>query len=780
MVSTRRQAATEQVSLSSQGAEGRNNVDHASTPSSSTTTQRISSQRNGRGTAGLALQDSVPKARRVRSTRATTSTSASTSHLSDSMSGETPPDPCGDSEGGPSGSKGASGEGSSEPPSASKLIVFKPPPKRRKTRHQWSTKKRKESAATREARKAFLCSFMELPQDIVLEVESMVLMFSHLPPKGLLAISRTSKQFRSMMLSKRYTDIWRNSRAEFVVPVPDPPEGLSEPRWAALLFDTNCQICGVSVKGGAEINWYFMRRTCQSCLIRRTVTLPLPSTDYRSTSGMLRSVDIEMMQYIPRGGLSGVFRSLDPGAEARYWESDAIKVLQKWQELAARNDSTGRSALYEWKVRRRETIRKNLSMIPTYRLWRANVAYPSKRLIKHKEERMLHETRYRQVEETKDRLRTAGYKMQDIEMSILLTYPPYNSSSPWLRLSESDWETNHPMFEDEVKWHRDFRLSFEKQLFTQERLLLFEDVYQNYLGTLRPSERYTCPPSCALRSVPFIASILERNHRADITQAHFEPIADKMKDAIDAAQQGLKSSLNRAACFTFGLEDPWLLASNVYQRASKPDPTFPIDPEDRVIVGWDMIATHSVMGHSKVWSSPAIFAEVPKPFRANATVFREADRLLTMARLPRETTLATMDERDLRFVCDACHGRVRVFTWRAALCHIDLYGIRNHKMRLAKPREARAAKDNEGPAREQTKAWSCNHCLQFLEIANATTKSAILGHLADEHGIANPQTPEDYFVNQRCRLAYEVPYLYKPKGEAHAPRQQTRAKSAKR
>ncbi|KAJ3504125.1 hypothetical protein NMY22_g18024 [Coprinellus aureogranulatus] len=716
MVSTRRQAATEQNSLSLRGAEGRNNVDDASTPSSSTATQRISSRRNGRGTAGLALQDSVPKARRVRSTRATTPTSASTSHLSDGMSGETPPDPYSDSEGGPSGSKGASDEGSRRPGISGRR------------------KKRKESTAIREARKAFLCSFMELPQDIVLEVESMVLMFSHLPPKGLLAISRTSKQFRSMMLSKRYTDIWRNSRAEFVVPVPDPPEGLSEPRWAALLFDTNCQVCGVSVNGGTEINWYFMRRTCQSCLIRQMVTLPLPSTDYRSTSGVLRLVDIEMMQYIPRGGLSGVFRSLDPGAEARYWESDAIAVLQKWQKLAARNDSTGRSALYEWKVRHREMIRKNLSFVTVAAAFRVRFAFQA-----------------------------------------TVRHPAIHSN-----LDLVDWETKHSKFEDEVKWHRDFRLSFEKQLVTQERLVLFEDMYQNYLGTLRPSERYTCPPSCALRSVPFIASILETSHGIDVTRARFESIADKMKDAIDAAQHGLKSSLNEVAYFTFGLEDPWLLASNVYQRASKPDPTFPIDPEDRVIAGWDMIATHSVKGPLKVWSEPAIFAEVPKPFRVNGTVSREADRLLTMARLPRETTLATMDERDLRFVCEACWGGVKVFTWRAALSHIDRYGIRDHKMRPAKPREARAAKDNEGPAREQTKAWSCNHCLQFLEIANATTKSAILGHLADEHGIANPQTPEDYFVNQRCRLAYEVPYLYKPKGEAHAPRQQTRAKSAKR
>ena len=53
-------------------------------------------------------------------------------------------------------------------------------------------------------------------------------------------------------------------------------------------------------------------------------------------------------------------------------------------------------------------------------------------------------------------------------------------------------------------------------------------------------------------------------------------------------------------------------------------------------------------------------------------------------------------------------------------------------MRLATMEEKTAAKAFEVIAREQAKAWACNHCIQYLEASDADTKPAILAHLAEE------------------------------------------------
>ena len=51
---------------------------------------------------------------------------------------------------------------------------------------------------------------------------------------------------------------------------------------------------------------------------------------------------------------------------------------------------------------------------------------------------------------------------------------------------------------------------------------------------------------------------------------------------------------------------------------------------------------------------------------------------------------------------------------------------------MATQLEIKAAKDWESASRENVKAWSCNHCPQYLEASEADTKAAVLAHLADE------------------------------------------------
>lgn len=64
---------------------------------------------------------------------------------------------------------------------------------------------------------------------------------SHSHPLDLLHISRTSKQLRSVILSRKSRFVWTASLAS-VEGLPPCPEGMSESAYSALLFDRVCNV----------------------------------------------------------------------------------------------------------------------------------------------------------------------------------------------------------------------------------------------------------------------------------------------------------------------------------------------------------------------------------------------------------------------------------------------------------------------------------------------------------------------------------------------------------
>ena len=59
----------------------------------------------------------------------------------------------------------------------------------------------------------------------------------------------------------------------------------------------------------------------------------------------------------------------------------------------------------------------------------------------------------------------------------------------------------------------------------------------------------------------------------------------------------------------------------------------------------------------------------------------------------------------------------------------------DHSFRLATPEEEAQAKHNEESLRALAKAWSCNHCHDFLEASQAESKALILEHLKSRYSL---------------------------------------------
>nr|VWO94846.1 F-box domain protein [Ganoderma boninense] len=135
-----------------------------------------------------------------------------------------------------------------------------PPTKRRRKNTSKSspttTSALLKSASARGKRKS-LSKLPDMPLDILYEV------FAHLHPYDLLHLARTTKAFRSLLMSRSSITLWRQSIAT-VPDLPECPPDLTEPAYANLLFDPHCHFC---VKARVmTVMWTCRLRCCKPCL----------------------------------------------------------------------------------------------------------------------------------------------------------------------------------------------------------------------------------------------------------------------------------------------------------------------------------------------------------------------------------------------------------------------------------------------------------------------------------------------------------------------------------
>ncbi|KZV73672.1 hypothetical protein PENSPDRAFT_648647 [Peniophora sp. CONT] len=104
-----------------------------------------------------------------------------------------------------------------------------------------------------------LSVFPTLPLDVMYEI------FACLDPGDLLSLSRTTKGFRRVLMSRSSAFIWRDVLAATVEEgYPPCPKDMPEPMWSQLVFGgCVCSVCGV--KCMRQISWQFYCRICKSC-----------------------------------------------------------------------------------------------------------------------------------------------------------------------------------------------------------------------------------------------------------------------------------------------------------------------------------------------------------------------------------------------------------------------------------------------------------------------------------------------------------------------------------
>ncbi|KAF6746736.1 hypothetical protein DFP72DRAFT_1076071 [Ephemerocybe angulata] len=571
-----------------------------------------------------------------------------------------------------------------------------------------------------------------MPLDILYEI------LSQLTPKDLLNLSRTNKLFRSTMFGNQMLTVWRAARDAF--DAPEPPDGWSEQKWAGLLFEKTCQSCGQ--RGVVNVDWLLLRRACGTCKRGHLIYGPRLKSRFPD-------YDPEMLEYVPHTHTS---------AWTKGWWSTRTNSKFYWDD-----DIEEVADVYEcgydeyWVEQRKELIAER--MVKVYQDWREQMDKSNGNATA--------ENREKRLEAVKARFREEGYENRDLEVITVYSDGIYTGTP---HVTNAVWSRLRPKLEPKVQKKMNERIMADLKPSVDKRMAMLAGLYDAYLGKLRPSESCYCPPVDFLRVNPDVIKVVEADKAIDITEKDFQLIVEKFGEYVSQYQDDMeKVFLKLMPVDTEGVEDPLQLARVVLRRDRRTESEWywygsnNVDPEDNFLIGRDMVCTHTWAKRRKMELRPGVSVDMPSKYEFNSDVSKACSSVITVAGLPPATaTIAEMDAKDARFVCKLCVSMngYNVFTWRAAARHVWFGGNQNHSMRLATEEEEKMSKENELALREGAKAWSCNHCRAFLEPSASRTKPVVLEHLKSEHGITADEAKldEDYYVNQRCRHAYEAPY----------------------
>ncbi|KAG8738763.1 hypothetical protein FRC10_006480 [Ceratobasidium sp. 414] len=144
---------------------------------------------------------------------------------------------------------------------------------RRKKRAAGGNSKARKIGGYSAGTKGKLSGVLSLPVEIFTEIAS------HLTPPDIIALSRSNKFFRGLLLNRSAARIW-GLALQNIAGLPPCPKDLCEPQYAALIFPKHCSMCGAPIV--KPMDPYLNVRLCNACREDHLIILDdIPNVDLR-------------------------------------------------------------------------------------------------------------------------------------------------------------------------------------------------------------------------------------------------------------------------------------------------------------------------------------------------------------------------------------------------------------------------------------------------------------------------------------------------------------------
>ncbi|KAF6752265.1 hypothetical protein DFP72DRAFT_1047334 [Ephemerocybe angulata] len=590
----------------------------------------------------------------------------------------------------------------------------------------------------------------EMPLDVLLEI------FSLLEPKDLLNMARSCKDFRQALVKPSMMHVlWRAKRIESGAP--EPPEGFSEAKWVAFLFNTFCYSCATP---NVRTDFYIVKRLCVSC----------KKQGYVQAENFPDNYDTAMLTCIPWTSYAPT-SSKEETEDFYAWTDDIEEVATIWATFEERMLAGDAQAITDRNTFERErsaAVQHMREVAPEYRVWADTLEDQKLNNKNH-----VREARILAVRQCFYEL---GYDQVDVDGVIDWETPELKTGKG--KITDRVWRNLRAKLEPQVVRAAEVRHYELKLDLKLQRMFDLMTAWNIWLETLNlpTSELLKYPKQRDLWYLPAVSALLDAPVDAAIDYlpivADFSNIA---RNFIFTKREELRRSVpiaNLAEASPDALE----LATSIF---SAPSSTSHLGGGDlsypKIALGWKMLSVCHLLKNEEEAQEMGFSVEQPVLPIFDEKLSAVAATLVTDVGLNRYTaTIADMDALDERFLCLTCirtklrySGKIFVgaYTWKNAVVHsrehhretIKFERITSERLRQRVDRSEEIDEERSDPDRYQS-AFHCNHCFFGPRNGRPALKEEVKEHIRTEHNIEDPSARKgDYILNEVRRQNFEKP-----------------------
>ncbi|KAI5891587.1 uncharacterized protein SCHCODRAFT_02629519 [Schizophyllum commune H4-8] len=592
-----------------------------------------------------------------------------------------------------------------------------------------------------------------VPLDIALET------LQYLKPGELVALARTCKQIRSLLLSGQLTPVWKASRAMYGIP-PPPPER-SEIAWAQFLFGRKmCHHCELAM---AKVpDWQLMCRLCSECKRLNLVNARAVKYEFKDHHPDLT----KMVLY------TNVRKRYARSETAYYWREDLEmmgKIIKAHEADIAAGKPGAQEVFEAFKESRIAFVEAVTKHVPVCIKWAAK--YNESRMDERAAEKNAWRTARMNIIE--QRLLTLGHRLDDIRWVLSA------GRLTDLDLAERSWQTTLRDLVCRTKHVRKRRLDGSHGPLIEERKRALKEAYAAKRKSVSPREWRSItflalPPPPTLLHIPLVLDFVYSDVEQNLGVAEFRTFLESefslgCGPAQATAQYnrlmsaGAHAVVSTYPSFLTGIGERALLdcALLTYVDSDNDTAQPPWYPND--CTDLSTILCRRFFG-AGIGLPDRSLEYCPRRAQAVASI-------LELLHLPATTTVAELDARDARFDCMICRpGRIRgggwqkrAHRWRSAVIHHALDHQRPWQMKSDPPRYVLLSDEKAAEARVKEgnpidlasiATWFCAHCGEHLE--NWKPYADVEKHVKDAHGVLSPQREDDILYMPMVKIHPEA------------------------
>ncbi|KAK0192870.1 hypothetical protein F5146DRAFT_1041817 [Armillaria mellea] len=386
---------------------------------------------------------------------------------------------------------------------------------------------------TRRGRRAefFKSQLADVPLEIYLEI------FSYLRPVDLLRLARTTKHFRSFLMSRSVLSLWQRARS-YVDPLPNMFPLTSEPAIADFMFEKGCNYCASDEKSPVTTT---TMRACQKCILRLHVSEAELLANSKTT-GLIKLIQAEhSVSFItPR-------LVLEEGEHRRKY------FLPEMERLGQEHDAFDGDyrAIYDWQREKYDESSQYSWLLRRAKAWWVQ-----------QESKAKDDLVADRLAEVNRRLARLGWgeELRKIPSHLITDHKLVKKSE---KLTEKAWARMEHVLVDILQKHKDQRLLSER-FYTVRNTLL--DALKRYLVSTSTS---LAPDYVSLATMDDCKRILDATPLDQpLSEESFFPVLSRLPEIVDEWRTANKAKclemLRQAIGADAGEEDLYL-ATTVFQ-----------------------------------------------------------------------------------------------------------------------------------------------------------------------------------------------------------------------